>query len=159
MGKRECGTCSACCTSLGVPEIHKSAGQKCQQVKPGGGGCEIYSRRPKACRDYECLWRSGSFAEIERPDQLGVSLDKTDGYRPDMFPGEGWAYIAREAVPGGFELARGFLTKLTETFVVVLIVEAAGKRVVLGPPAKVAKVNDAIQWYQAQQRRFLPVQK
>ena len=155
--KRDCGPCSACCTSLGVPEIHKPAGQKCQQVK-AGGGCEGYSQRPSACRAYKCQWLLGNFARTDRPDLLGVSLDKTEGIRPDMFPGDGWAYIAREAVPGGFELAKSLLTELAHTNVVILIVEVQGKRVVLGPPEKVAKVNEAIQWYQAQARRFLPVQ-
>lgn len=154
--KRECETCSACCTSLGVPEIHKPADQRCQQVKVGGG-CEIYSRRPGACKSYRCLWLAGYFAESERPDHLGVSLDKTVGFDLNLFPGEGWAYIAREAVPGGFDLAKDFLTKLAETYVVILIVEAAGKRLILGPPEKITVVEDAIRWGQAQKKRFLPV--
>jgi hypothetical protein len=147
--KRECGPCSACCTSLGVPEIHKAQGQKCQQVKTGGG-CEIYSRRPRACRDYQCEWLKGRFllADDERPDLLGVSFDKTDGHRPDIYP-DGYALIAREAVPGGFDLARHFLVKLSEQYVIVLVAPGE-RRTVLGPAEKIEKVRQAM-------RRFLPV--
>jgi len=49
------GICTACCTSLEVPEIGKKAGQECPYSTPKQG-CELHNRpeKPKSCRDYHC---------------------------------------------------------------------------------------------------------
>jgi len=55
MAKRECGDCSLCCKVLEVPALYKPQGQWCKHCKPGSG-CATYRLRPKACRDFNCLW-------------------------------------------------------------------------------------------------------
>ncbi len=67
--KRECGTCTLCCKALPVEGIVKEAGQWCPHCVPGAG-CGIYERRPQSCRDFDCLWLRGHFAEGDRPDRL-----------------------------------------------------------------------------------------
>jgi hypothetical protein len=34
----------------------------------------VYADRPRECRDFECLWLLGHFAEDDRPDALGVVI-------------------------------------------------------------------------------------
>ncbi len=72
--KRECGTCSLCCTVLRVDELAKLGGVDCVHQR-SGRGCGIYERRPGICRAYRCLWLRGHFEESDRPDRLGAVLD------------------------------------------------------------------------------------
>ena len=58
MSKRECGSCSLCCKLLDVPAVYKPAGQWCKHFA-AGTGCEIHQLRPKACREFACLWLKG----------------------------------------------------------------------------------------------------
>ncbi len=58
MSKRECGSCSLCCKVLDVPAVYKPAGQWCKHFA-AGTGCEIHQLRPKACREFACLWLKG----------------------------------------------------------------------------------------------------
>ncbi len=69
--ERECGGCTECCHSLGVPEFGKKSQEACR-FAVCGKGCTVYRVRPKSCRTFECLWKQGWFSEAERPDQSGV---------------------------------------------------------------------------------------
>jgi len=51
---RECGSCSACCTVTGVPEIEKGTYEACKHA-----GCGIYADRPGSCRTFGCQWLRG----------------------------------------------------------------------------------------------------
>jgi hypothetical protein len=69
-----CGSCTACCTVLGVKDLRKDHYSKCQHEC--AGGCAIYKMRPKECRTYQCLWISSpDMIEDLRPDKLGVILE------------------------------------------------------------------------------------
>jgi hypothetical protein len=72
---RECGSCTACCTVMGVIEIGKPYNVPCQHVCPGG--CSIYMDRPQECRDWECQWRMGVVEGMKetRPDVLGAMIN------------------------------------------------------------------------------------
>jgi hypothetical protein len=75
MSARQCGSCSACCTVLGVVEIDKDEFTPCSHVAPGSeeGGCAVYGSRPASCEAYECLWLAGALPEDDdRPDKLGI---------------------------------------------------------------------------------------
>jgi hypothetical protein len=54
---------------MGVEEINKPGGSWCIQCVPGGG-CKIYDRRPKQCRDYECAWLAHAFPDWLKPNKV-----------------------------------------------------------------------------------------
>ena len=68
---RECGPCTACCTTIAVKELNKERGTKCVHE---AGCCTIYESRPDCCRKFECMWLSGFIEgdERRRPNQLGL---------------------------------------------------------------------------------------
>jgi Fe-S-cluster containining protein len=81
---RNCGTCSACCTYLGVNSLKKHAGQSCQHIKNGDPTkrCGIYETRPEACSGYQCAWRVGMFPDDYRPNDSGMIISC---YPPNIF--------------------------------------------------------------------------
>lgn len=52
---KSCGTCTLCCTIMGVPELKKRPWEKCPHVADGAG-CTIYAGRPAGCRSFVCGW-------------------------------------------------------------------------------------------------------
>jgi hypothetical protein len=52
---KSCGSCTKCCTVMGIAEIKKPAWEECPHVA-AGVGCKIYSERPRSCRDFICGW-------------------------------------------------------------------------------------------------------
>ena len=66
--KRECGSCTACCEVMIVPELNKPAHKMCQYAD---GGCTMYQDRPPTCKDWNCLWLRGEFRDRDRPDKIG----------------------------------------------------------------------------------------
>lgn len=67
---RECGECTACCTTLALAALNKPINVRCQHVC--AQGCGIYNDRPDACREYRCAWLMGLLPEKFRPDQSGI---------------------------------------------------------------------------------------
>jgi hypothetical protein len=53
---RTCGTCTLCCTVVGVEELNKPAGVTCSYAA-AGSGCTIREQRPRSCRRFFCGWR------------------------------------------------------------------------------------------------------
>lgn len=72
---RTCGDCDECCFALGVRPLDKPAFQRCTN-QTTEGGCGIYETRPEPCRLYRCAWLEGFGEERDRPDRLGVVLDR-----------------------------------------------------------------------------------
>jgi len=76
-----CGTCTACCRVFHIPEFNKPAGKWCDHCDIGKG-CKIYEARPKACREFACLWLQSQTRENPherlapelRPDRSKVVL-------------------------------------------------------------------------------------
>lgn len=60
MSKRNCGSCSLCCKLLPVAALYKPQNEWCKHCVPGKG-CSSYRLRPKACRDFSCLWLTEDF--------------------------------------------------------------------------------------------------
>ena len=67
MIKRNCGSCTLCCTLLPVLELGKKANQKCDHLK-FNKGCTIYKDKPKSCNTWSCLWLLGQAGNVKRPD-------------------------------------------------------------------------------------------
>ena len=76
---RTCGECRACCTTCAVNELDKPLNTPC--VHLAQIGCGIYESRPQSCRDYDCAWLHGHFADEHRPDKTGIvwSFEQIDG--------------------------------------------------------------------------------
>jgi hypothetical protein len=70
--ENRCGSCTACCTVMGVDELAKPNFVKCDHVC--ATGCASYSTRPQSCRDFECLYLMGPMPPEFRPDKWGVML-------------------------------------------------------------------------------------
>lgn len=82
-----CGSCTACCTLIGVAELKKENFQACKHIC--NGGCSIYEERPNSCRIYNCLYRLGILkgGEENRPDNLGILVDVTPPHLETPFGG------------------------------------------------------------------------
>lgn len=83
--ERQCDTCRACCTPLGIPELDKPPGVTCKYLV--ADGCSIYDKRPQDCRDYYCGWRLGVGHVDHRPDRVGILLtahQNIPGIIPDL---------------------------------------------------------------------------
>jgi hypothetical protein len=71
---KACGACSMCCQVLEIVELQKPAGLTCKECV-NGGGCQVYTTRPKVCREYECLWKGDrSMGQQLRPDRIATIL-------------------------------------------------------------------------------------
>lgn len=73
--KRECGSCTACCTLMWVEELEKPERVPCPHLC--AKGCGIYETRPGSCGAFLCLWlwdEQGLLREDDRPDKSGVML-------------------------------------------------------------------------------------
>jgi len=112
---------------MSISELNKPNYVDCEHIIEGG--CNIYEQRPPTCAGWRCAWLRGDFEDMHKPNRVGVVLDSS--YKADIFPG-GHAYVAREAFPGGFDTASGFLRALARMRVIV-IMHQDGRRFVLGP--------------------------
>ncbi len=69
---KSCGTCTKCCTVMGVPELRKPARLKCAHVI-AGTGCSIYHERPPSCAKFICGWLlDPNMGPDLKPDQCHV---------------------------------------------------------------------------------------
>lgn len=147
---RACGSCTACCTVLGVPELGKAAYQACAHLCEAG--CGIHSDRPGSCRSFECQWLRGVL-EVDgrvdpdlRPDSCGVIFD----YQPESAFGE--VFTAWECEPGASANghAREIIEGLAEGFLVLIVGRGPdGEKGpcdarFVGPPHLVTRASDAM---------------
>ena len=139
-----CGTCTACCTVLGVREIRKDDYEACQHCV--ASGCQIYDKRPKECQTYQCLWLSSRGVPEHRPDRLGVILEATETNLGDQ---AARAIVVREAWEGAAEqdYVRGFVDRIAHNFdAYIYVVRENGTRGAFFPPwvAHLAKYAQCI---------------
>jgi hypothetical protein len=69
---RPCGECRACCTTLGVEELHKRNYTPCKHECDQG--CAINKDRPASCRSFNCWWKV-KMIRGDRPDKSGVIVE------------------------------------------------------------------------------------
>ena len=122
-GSRNCGSCTACCTILGVAELNKPNYTPC--LHECKAGCAIYSTRPVSCRVWSCNWlygREPGGDERRRPDQLGLM------FTHEEFGRRGKILTAYEVWPGAAKEPRAdfLLRKLTARGQFVLVLSGAG---------------------------------
>jgi len=75
---KSCGSCTTCCTVMGVPELRKRPWEACPHVK-AGVGCGIYAERPSGCRAFICGWLlDPSMGPDLKPENCHVVFDQKD---------------------------------------------------------------------------------
>ena len=79
---RPCGACTACCTRFDIPNLHKD-GEPCPKL--AAVGCGIHPTRPDVCRSYQCSWSLGFGREEDRPDRIGVIVDRRTNEPQEIF--------------------------------------------------------------------------
>ncbi len=87
---RECGECTVCCVNLTIndPDLQKLPGVKCTNMIKAGG-CKIYDSRPKACRDWYCMWRFlPNLDDTWRPDLKGIVIKRVFDDIPAGYEGK-----------------------------------------------------------------------
>lgn len=144
---RTCGACQACCTVLGVKPLDKPAFQRC--AHQCAKGCGIYETRPDPCRLYACGWVEGFGQRRDRPDRLGVILDRIapsaevqqlaaagDPAALERVKQAQRTVRAREVRPGAFALprARRIMEGLHRGGQLVHLVPFAGRALPVGRP-------------------------
>lgn len=139
--KRECGSCTACCTVMAVTAIDKPAYKTCPSVCDKG--CSIYEKRPEACASYSCLWLIDDkiLRDEDQPNRTGLIFEMSGIHRKESnFEAQtGIAFlVARETKPGAFEgyYAQKTLKRLSKKILIIRAYED-GRRVGMGPPEKV----------------------
>jgi hypothetical protein len=75
---KSCGSCTTCCTVMGVPELKKRPWDPCPHVT-AGLGCGIYAERPAGCRTFICGWLlDPSMGPDLKPENCHVVFDQKD---------------------------------------------------------------------------------
>jgi hypothetical protein len=73
---KSCGSCTTCCTVMGVPELKKRPWEQCPHVT-AGLGCGIYAERPSGCRTFICGWLlDPSMGPDLKPENCHVVFDQ-----------------------------------------------------------------------------------
>ena len=74
---RQCGTCSACCRLLPVPEIGKPGQQRCRHQRARQPCCAIYGQEffPRSCASWSCRWLVDPDFHLPRPDRAHYVVD------------------------------------------------------------------------------------
>lgn len=94
---RSCGECVACCVYYNIDEVSfkKKAFTPCQKLaeqpdmeeEPTKGrytsttdkNCTIHDseEKPAVCNDFNCYWLLGNGDEEDRPDKIGIVIDRS----------------------------------------------------------------------------------
>lgn len=142
---RTCGSCTACCSTLSIPEhgLDKAEREPCRHLRADSscGGCSIYDDRPEPCRTFCCLWLEGGLAgdERRRPDNLGLMFHWT-------VSAFGMHLMAWETRPGATEEppAQWLLHQLQKKVLICVLLkdrgDQPGTRKFIGPAKDMARV-------------------
>jgi len=68
---RQCGSCTLCCKVLEITDLKKPTNTACHHIM-AGGGCNIYSERPRQCRTFACAWLQGHLDDDWFPESSGM---------------------------------------------------------------------------------------
>jgi hypothetical protein len=135
---RHCGECTLCCRLLPVPTVPKGAHERCRHQ--GRTGCAIYTRRPRACELWSCLWLLGEDTG-PRPDRAHLVVDVSPDFidADDKVTGEQSRIIVTQvwldpAYPSA-HTAPAFRQWLDKSRRVALVRGAGSQATVLVPPS------------------------
>jgi hypothetical protein len=129
---RQCGTCTACCTVMGVGEINKPRNTPCPHLA-AGGGCGVYASKPESCTAFSCMWLNGNLVEdVMRPDQSGLVFS----LNPTGFSGAEPVVHVHEVEPGKIDsdLGHAAITPWAQIAPVILLHYDGRRRLVAASP-------------------------
>jgi hypothetical protein len=131
---RACDDCTACCTTMAVPELAKPSGTPCPHLT--ASGCGIYAERPVSCRHFRCAWLARDSALLTtalRPDRSGLVVwqERTR---------HGVTVVAQETRAGASRTGRApvLLRELAVARPLVVRDTAGAEESVSGPGASIA---------------------
>ena len=132
--KRECGSCSACCTANPVPALSKAPKQACSHCS--AVGCEIYERQPEVCKTYSCSWLTGVLPEWARPETTGLIADlQTLSVPPIVGPRLAWVVKETRPNAAGSDAGTALICLLGQTGLTgaqgIMVAEAGNIPVIL----------------------------
>lgn len=149
---RSCGACQACCVVLGVKPIEKQPYHRCEHQS--AKGCGIYETRPDPCKLYRCGWLEGLGERRDRPDRLGIIIDRiapAEAVQARAAAGEAHAVAqvasasktvrAREVGRGALAepRAKRLVEALHRAGMLVVLVPFAGRKLPVGRPLEDAR--------------------
>jgi hypothetical protein len=110
---RPCGECKACCTALGVVELHKRNYEPCRHEC--AKGCTIHGKHPDSCKDFNCWWKVGK-VRGDRPGRSSIVVESAP------VPGLGAVIRVWEVKPGAlkWQSNRKVIEKLKDKYAFVL---------------------------------------
>jgi hypothetical protein len=117
---RECGECRACCVVYHIDGLEYESPRWVPCHHLCAAGCGIYDDRPQGCRAFRCAWLKGWGTDDERPDRLGVIVERLEA-RPRIGVEE--KILATELAPDSAQdpRAREALRTLKTELRVVLV--------------------------------------
>lgn len=131
---RSCGPCAECCTVSSIRELDKPAYVGCSKLGDvEGGSCTEYGARPASCSGYRCAWLQGEFKESDRPDLVGLLVDRASvAGRPDILS-------ARVTMEGSSKspAAVEFTQRLAKEGELIILRQKDGGQTMLGLPDNV----------------------
>ena len=113
----------------------KGDGQTCEYLAKTGPACTIYASRPKACREWSCMWLQARLDMGDRPDVLGLIFDERTRVPSALVQDFGeHTYAVHEVWEGASlsPLAADMIEQLSRAFVVMVFYKD-GRRGVQGP--------------------------
>jgi hypothetical protein len=117
---RSCGACQACCVVYHIDGLEQESPRWVPCHKLCDAGCGIYTDRPDGCRTFRCAWLGGWGEDDQRPDRLGVLIERLQA-RPRIGVEE--KILATELAEDSARTprARAVLLELKRTLPVVLV--------------------------------------
>ncbi len=134
---RRCGTCSLCCTVMGVKELGKEKDVKCELLTPMGK-CSIYGEHPASCKEFQCLWLQGLLPSYMQPNRVQAVATSTD-------EGTNLVFHVPRSERGNWKRGkfREYLTFLASKGIVSIII-CGDERLVFGSPEGVDAFFDEV---------------
>src|SRR5689334_13840773 len=128
---RNCGGCTACCKTHPIQALNNPAGVWCEHCNIGVG-CKIYRSRPQECKDFQCDWLLGDFAEEDRPDVVRIVVGDID--LPGFGPMIALFEVSEWGLNGPF--ARNLTRRMMEGGYFALHLPVNGKNKIYVPPKR-----------------------
>lgn len=124
--ERPCGTCTVCCTVLGLRRKNGERISLPYQPCPkacskkslfNGGGCSIWKSKPEACNNFECAWKQGGLPPSTqyRPDKFGLmmSMSRWGDARKEDPVIKGHVVLIHEVHKGAIKANKDFIKEMT----------------------------------------------
>lgn len=150
---RECGSCSACCIELDIPDLNKAAGVRCKHLRLTGG-CGVYATRGAVCRDFQCYFLTSNLPEAYRPNKSGLLA-----YVLSVpWHGEQGILLVKEIKKGAWDAGKEPFLQIAKEHLVYLVRPGIAETM-LGPRKKLERVARWVKAYGIDQGQGTPTRR